>query len=178
MTRVQPIVEKNSKEEDDDADEPNPKSKGKHEDHIEVEKEPQVSSLEQKWVLSNVHNGKIFHMTTSNGLLITSAQLGNMEYESFFAHHILWDIRALMNHGQEPKIIATLGNLHESEKDITRLLELSPVTARHVREGGGPGTLLAATGHCNLFFHNIVDVLLDAFHAPSDDHSQTTEKKT
>ncbi|ETO20328.1 hypothetical protein RFI_16888 [Reticulomyxa filosa] len=132
----------------------------KHEENVEVEREPQVSTLERKWSF-NVHNGKIFHITTSNGLLITSAELGNLEYESFFAHHILWDIRSLMNYGHEPKIIATLGNLHALEKDITRLIELSPVTTRHVREGGGPGTLLAATGHCNLFCHNVAGMSND-----------------
>jgi len=120
-----------------------------------------ISLFEKKYE-ETIHSGPVFHVTTSNGILISSAKPTNLEYESFFIDNIIWDIRLLMNIGKRGKLVSRLHNVNDSEKDITRLLDLSPVTPRHVREGGGPGTLLAASGDHAVYCHNMMDVLLDA----------------
>jgi len=119
--------------------------------------------LFEKRFEESIHSGPVFHITTSNGILISSAQPSNLEYESFFIDNALWDIRLLMKTKTKNgcKLVAKLHNVNESEKDITRLLCLSPVTSRHVREGGGPGSLLAASGDHAVYCHNMMDVLLD-----------------
>merc|ERR1712228_191752 len=119
-------------------------------------------TLFEKRYEENIHSGPVFHITTSNGVLISSAKPSNLEYESFFIDNVLWDIRLLMNMGKRAKLVARLHNVNESEKDITRLLCLSPVTSRHVREGGGPGSLLAASGDHAVYCHNMMDILLDS----------------
>jgi len=113
-----------------------------------------------KQFVEHVHTGPVFNITCSNGVLISSANPKNSNNES--CDHILYDIRCLMNAGVTPRIISRLHNLNGNEKDITRLLSLSPATPRHVREGGGPGTLIAATGYHHVYCHNMLDVLLDS----------------
>jgi len=133
------------------------------EEEVEDEQDQSVniSLFEQKFV-ETIHSGPVFHLTTSNGVLISSAKPTSLEYESFFTDNVVWDIRLLMNFGKQSRMVARLHNLNDSEKDITRLLDLSPVTPRHVREGGGPGTLLAASGDHAVYCHNMMDVFLDA----------------
>ena len=120
-----------------------------------------ISSFELKYE-ENIHSGPVFHVTTSNGILISSAKPNNLEYESFFIDNVIWDIRQLMNIGRRARMVSRLHNVNDQEKDITRLLDLSPVTPRHVREGGGPGTLLAASGDHAVYCHNMMDVILDS----------------
>lgn len=133
-------------EEEDDADEEAPDS---------------ISSFEMKFQ-ETVHSGEVFKTTTSNGVLLSSAKPANLEYESFYIDNVIWDIRSLQNLGKPPRLVAKMHNLNDTEKDITRLLDLSPVTPRHVREGGGPGTLLAASGDHAVYCHNMMDVILDS----------------
>merc|ERR1711971_276705 len=118
--------------------------------------------FEKKYEDSACHSGPLFHLSTSNGILISSAKPSNLEYESFFIDNVLWDIRSLMHNGRKPKLVSRMPNVNESEKDITRLLCLSPVTNRQVREGGGPGSLLAVSGDHSVYCHNMMDILLDA----------------
>merc|ERR1712087_325643 len=140
---------------------------GKEKDDTEAEQDESVeesvtiSRFEQKFV-ETIHSGPVFHLTTSNGVLISSAKPTSLEYETFFTDNVVWDIRLLMNFGKQGRVVTRLHNLNDSEKDITRLLDLSPVTPRHVREGGGPGTLLAASGDHAVYCHNMMDVFLDA----------------
>jgi len=142
------------------ADNENESDKGQNDDG-DIEEESNISIFEQKYV-ETIHSGPVFHLTTSNGVLISSAKPTSLEYESFFIDNVVWDIRLLMNVGKQGRLVARLHNLNDSEKDITRLLDLSPVTPRHVREGGGPGTLLAASGDHAVYCHNMMDVFLDA----------------
>jgi len=121
----------------------------------------EISLFEKRFEEKQAHSGPVFHITTSNGILISSAKPANLEYESFFIDNALWDIRLLMNVGKRARMVSRLQNVNESEKDITRLLCLSPVTSRHVREGGGPGSLLAASGDHAVYCHNMMDILLD-----------------
>lgn len=121
-----------------------------------------ISSFELTYEES-IHSGPVFHITTSNGILISSAKPNNLEFnESFFIDNVIWDIRQLMNIGRRGRMVARLHNVNDQEKDITRLLDLSPVTPRHVREGGGPGTLLAASGDHAVYCHNMMDVIMDS----------------
>ena len=130
-------------------------------DNLESNNKETISLFELKYA-ENIHSGPVFHVTTSNGILISSAKPNNLEYESFFIDNIIWDIRQLMNIGRRGRMVSRLHNVNDQEKDITRLLDLSPVTPRHVREGGGPGTLLAASGDHAVYCHNMMDVLLDS----------------
>lgn len=120
-----------------------------------------ITSFEMKFE-ETVHSGPVFNTTTSNGVLLSSAKPTNLEYESFFIDNVIWDIRSLQNMAQSPRLVARMHNLNDNEKDITRILDLSPVTPRHVREGGGPGTLLAASGDHAVYCHNMMDVILDS----------------
>merc|ERR1719419_1736785 len=117
-------------------------------------------SFEMKFE-ETVHSGPVFATTTANGVLISSAKPSNLEYESFFIDNVIWDIRSMQNDAKSPRLVSRMHNLNETENDITRLLDLSPVTPRHVREGGGPGTLLAASGDHAVYARNLVDILLD-----------------
>merc|ERR1712032_666841 len=136
---------------DDDAEEEN----------NETALENSISSFEMKFE-ENVHSGPVFNTTTSNGVLLSSAKSSEKEYESFFIDNVIWDVRSMQNQGRKPTMVSRMHNLNDTEKDITRLLDLSPVTPRHVREGGGPGTLLAASGDHAVYCHNMMDVLLDS----------------
>ena len=131
-----------------------------HDKSVDIERAPSVAIFEQKFTES-VHSGPVFNLTTSNGILISSAKPTNLEYDSFFVDSCIWDCRGTMNNGAEPKVISRLHNINDTEKDITRLLALSPVTPRHVREGGGPGTLLAASGLSHVYCHNMMGMFHD-----------------
>jgi len=120
-----------------------------------------ISTFEMKFE-ETIHSGPVFKTTTSNGVLLSSAKPTNLDYESFFIDNVIWDVRSMQNMGRSPKVVSRMHNLNDTEKDITRLLDLSPVTPRHVREGGGPGTLLAASGDHAVYCHNMMDVVLDA----------------
>lgn len=127
------------------------------------EQPSQYLMFEMKFSDNSTHTGPVFNMSTSNGILLTSAKPQNLAiFESFFVDSVVWDIRHLMNNAQPARMICHLHNINENDKDITRLLDLCPVTARHVREGAGPGTLLAASGDRAVYCHNLIDVLLDA----------------
>jgi len=117
----------------------------------------------EKKTVEHVHGGPVFNITCSNGILISSAIPTNLSLkESFYFDHIVYDIRCLMNTGTNPRLISRLHNLNSHEKDVTRLLALSPATPRHVRECGGPGTLIAATGYHQVYCHNLLDVFMDS----------------
>ena len=149
--KVQMQTENNNENYDNDNDNDNNNNNNENNENYENNnhKMPEIERI----YANECHGGPVFNLTVSNGVLISSAQ-PNLEYESYFTDNIIWDIRKMIQSDNQPKIIHSISNIN-GNNDITRLLDISPVTIRQVQCGGGPGSLLAASGDNHVYCHSL-----------------------
>ena len=76
-----------------------------HDKSVDIERALSVAIFEQKFTESAQY-GPVFNLTTSGGILISSAKPTNLEYDSFFVDSCIWDCHGTMNNGAEPKVIS------------------------------------------------------------------------